>query len=245
MKKNNYIIRYFLIFLIGFLLSVWIFYEPKQTENKQIIELKNNETLFGMANIVAVDQNNLGLLGKTYVEISEGSGKVLINTNPFLEPDTQYSANIASLVASNITNIDISNKNIIYDFEISGQVLGGPSAGLSITLATISALKQIPLKEVVFTGTINKDGSIGKIGGIFEKAQAVADNNLSLFLIPKGQNIFQYYEPIETEDYFRNTKIIRRNYILKEINLAEYFKENYNLTIIEISNINEAIGHAF
>lgn len=245
-KKNNYF-KYFLIFIIGLLIGILLmnkFYYPEIIPNKEVISLNNN-ILKGSSNILAVDQNGNGLMGRVNVEISPGTGRILINTNPFLEPDTQYSANIAAFIASNITNINLKNKNIIYDFDIPGQVLGGPSAGASMTLATISALENKSLKNIGITGTINLDGSIGKVGSVLEKGEAVTSNNLSLFLIPNGQSIFQYYEPVKSERYNDETRIISIKYILKEINLTKYFKDNYNLTIIEISNIQEAIKYAF
>ncbi|NMX21004.1 hypothetical protein C5S30_00905 [ANME-1 cluster archaeon GoMg4] len=44
------------------------------------------------ANIVAVrSDTHSGVIGKVYVELKDGKGDVLVNTNPFVEPDTQYS----------------------------------------------------------------------------------------------------------------------------------------------------------
>lgn len=243
-KKNNYF-KYFLIFIIGLLIGILLmnkFYYPKTTQEKEIV---NNDILTGFSNVVAVDSNSNGILGKVRVKITPGEGNILINTNPFLEPDTQYSASIAAFVASNITNINLKNKNVIYDFDIPGQVLGGLSAGVSLTLATISALENKSLKNIGITGTINIDGSIGKVEGILEKGEAVISNNLSLFLIPNGQSIFQYYEPIKSERYNDKTRIISIKYVLKEVNLTEHFKDNYNLTVIEIGNIQDAMKYAF
>jgi len=168
---------------------------------------------------LAVTEDGQGVIGKVNVKIVDGEGDILINTNPFLEPDTQYSATIASLVASNITNIDVNNKNIIYDYEIGqAQVVGGNSASAMMTLLEIYTLENRTLPENVFvTGAILPDGKIGLVGSILEKGLAIPNN--SLFLIPKTQSIFNFYTPIQDEKYINNIKVINTRYVLKQINL--------------------------
>ena len=66
----------------------------------------------------------------------------------------------------------------------------GPSAGAALTIATIAALKHDSIRsDVVITGTINADGTIGQIGGVLEKAQAAKDIGAKLFLVPVGQGV--------------------------------------------------------
>lgn len=49
--------------------------------------------------------------------------------------------------------------------------MGGPSASLAITLSNISALTQIPVyKNRFFTGTLEPNGIVERIGGAYEKA---------------------------------------------------------------------------
>lgn len=71
----------------------------------------------------------------------------------------------------------------------SGQV-GGPSAGLAFALGVIDALTPGELtggREVVATGTINADGTVGPIGGLEHKVDAVRRTGASLFLVPDSQ----------------------------------------------------------
>jgi len=251
MNKNKFIFPKYilLILMIGLLLGTLIgksIYNNSEDDVDDTLYYGLNETLYGKANILAVDNNFNGVIGKVNVKIISGNGDILINTNPFLEPNTQYSAVIASQVASNITKIDLSNSDIIIDYEIGeAQVVGGPSSGLSLTLSMISALKGKPLKNIGYTGEILPNGDISEVGGIFEKAEATANNNLTMFLIPSRQSIFYYYEPIETKKNVNGVIYINTKYVLKQINLTKYFDEEYNLKIVEIKNVQEAMEYAF
>ena len=248
-NKNNFFI-YVFVFLLGFMLALSLVAKENNNklEEKQEINYVNDtsEILKGSANIVAVTRDNKGIFGKVEVEITQGNGKVLVNTNPFLEPDTQYSANIAAIVASNITNFDLNNKNVIYNFNIQGEVLGGGSAGLPMTLATIAAINKKEIKNIAMTGTILPSGEVGNVGAILEKGQATASQNVKTFLIPSGQGIFTYYERITDKKVLPNgVTLIRTSYQPKSANLTEYFDKEYNMKVVEIKNIQDAMKYAF
>jgi PDZ domain-containing protein len=66
--------------------------------------------------------------------------------------------------------------------------IGGPSAGLAMTLAIIDDLSpgnQTGGKRVAVTGTIADDGHVGEIGGIEQKAVAAKAAGAQLFIVPK------------------------------------------------------------
>ncbi|MGI8493678.1 MAG: PDZ domain-containing protein [Acidimicrobiales bacterium] len=68
--------------------------------------------------------------------------------------------------------------------------IGGPSAGLSLTLGLIDVLSGGQLTgghAVAATGTINFDGSVGDVGGVAQKTVAVRRSGAQLFLVPKGE----------------------------------------------------------
>lgn len=68
----------------------------------------------------------------------------------------------------------------------SGQV-GGPSAGLAFTLSLLDLLTPGELtggEAVAVTGAINADGTVGEIGGIVQKIEAVRDAGVEVFLVP-------------------------------------------------------------
>jgi PDZ domain-containing protein len=82
---------------------------------------------------------------------------------------------------------------IDYDFPIDIAIdtgnVGGPSAGLAFTLGIIDTLTPGSLTgghDVAVTGTINADGTVGPIGGSAQKAAAVRDKGIKLFLVPRA-----------------------------------------------------------
>ena len=65
--------------------------------------------------------------------------------------------------------------------------IGGPSAGLSLTLSLIDKLSSENLtggRDVAVTGTMEADGSVGPIGGIRQKVAAVRAAGVKYFLVP-------------------------------------------------------------
>jgi PDZ domain-containing protein len=88
-------------------------------------------------------------------------------------------------------------------FEVSidtGQI-GGPSAGLAFTLALIDELTEGELtggKNIAVTGTIALDGTVGPIGGLSQKVNAVLQHGVDVFLVPASQR-----ELAEGEDELR------------------------------------------
>lgn len=201
------------------------------------------ETVKAKAKVVAVSPKNEGVIGEVNVEITPGDGKVLVNTNPFVEPDTQHSAVTAVNIAKDITNTDLSKKNVLIDFDISGTVLGGPSAGAAMTLAMISAMENKPIKRgIAVTGTIEPDGTIGMVGGLVEKGDVAADNNYKLFLVPKGGSTYTYYERELVKRDVGGFVFYRTRVTPKTVDLKEYFKER-GMDVVEVDNIRELMDY--
>jgi PDZ domain-containing protein len=78
-----------------------------------------------------------------------------------------------------------------YDFPIDVDVdtssIGGPSAGLAMTLSIFDTLTPGDLtggKKVAVTGTIAEDGSVGEIGGISQKATSAKAAGAEVFIVP-------------------------------------------------------------
>jgi PDZ domain-containing secreted protein len=77
----------------------------------------------------------------------------------------------------------------VYPFPVDIDVtnIGGPSAGLAMTLGVIDALDGGSLTgghTVAATGTMAANGAIGPIGGIPQKTIAVENAGASIFLVP-------------------------------------------------------------
>ncbi len=76
-----------------------------------------------------------------------------------------------------------------YPFPVSIDVtnIGGPSAGLAMTLGVMDALTNGSLtggRTVAATGTIDAQGDVGDVGGVPQKTVAVENAGASLFLVP-------------------------------------------------------------
>jgi len=79
--------------------------------------------------------------------------------------------------------------NYDYPFPISINVtdIGGPSAGLAMTLGVIDALSSGSLTgghTVAATGTMDASGNVGDVGGVAQKTVAVENAGATIFLVP-------------------------------------------------------------
>ena len=133
---------------------------------------------------------------------------------------------------------------MIYSFDIEGQVLGGPSAGAAMTIATIAAIEGKEVRgDVAITGTIEQDGSVGFVGGIVEKMEAAAQKGVKLFLVPKGQAKLTTYERVVEEQRRGGFVFQRVRYVPKTIDLNEYAKSELGIEVREVATISEAAGY--
>ena len=92
---------------------------------------------------------------------------------------------------------DTRRVELPFDISIDTGSIGGPSAGLAFTLTLIDGLSEGELtggKKVAVTGTIDLDGSVGPIGGLTQKASAVAQAGVEVFLVPQQQGEQQITE---------------------------------------------------
>lgn len=179
------------------------------------------------------------------VQVMSGSGKTLTNIDHILFfVDTQYSIQTAKFVAANLTGVDISKYNLIYDIGLnenkSSGLIEGPSAGAALAIATVAALENKTLNpEVMITGTINPDGSIGKVGSVPEKAKVAQEAGARIFLVPIGQGIVQQFEPATQCEQIKSFKVCRTEY--KEVKSLK-LDEN-GLVVKEVANIQDALKY--
>jgi len=89
------------------------------------------------------------------------------------------------------------------DVDIRTGRVSGPSAGLAFTLAIIDVLSEGELTNglnIVATGTIDRDGNVGPVGGIHQKTIAAERSGADVFIVPNCCNNFvdrDTNEPIE------------------------------------------------
>jgi PDZ domain-containing protein len=83
---------------------------------------------------------------------------------------------------------------VSYDFPFSIAIstpnIGGPSAGLAMTLGIIDQLSQGKLllrRTIAATGTMDAMGNVGDVGGVPQKAVTVQRAGARIFLVPVGE----------------------------------------------------------
>jgi uncharacterized protein len=181
------------------------------------------ETTIYMPAVEETDYGQSGVMATLTVNVKEGSGHVYVDTWPLAKIDTQASARIARDVACNSLYIDCSRYDFFYTIRSDAEIVGGPSGGAAMAIATLASLLDLEINNhVLITGTINPDGSIGPIGGIIEKAQASSEKG-SIFLIPDGQNL------VKTDK--------------GDVDIKKYAKDNWNLTVTQVKDIKEAFSY--
>ena len=163
-----------------------------------------------------------GVVGELNVSVSVGSGKIFVNTLPLVGIDTQSSARLARDVSCELMSLDCSRYDFFYSVNSIASQIGGPSAGGAMSLATIGALLGFNNSlNVAMTGTINPDGSLGVVGGVFEKVEVTKGLGFDYVFIPKTQSkVF-----VQNNSY---------------LNLTTHALDEWGVRVVEVTNILKA-----
>ena len=175
-----------------------------------------------------------GAILNAQVVVKNGTGHVFIDTSPYTQVDLQGSARIAAMVASDVLGIDQKSYDFYYIIEIDSPIIGGPSAGGALTVATIAAINNWQIKPgVVMTGTIDPDEDIGPVGGIPAKLEAAATKDTALFLVPQGQLIVN----------ITNITLIRNGIVDHSVNTVDLNElgKKLGVKVKEVSTIQDAV----
>jgi len=243
--KNQIILIILGVCLLGFSyipLSVGL---PAGTISEGRISLEyRNVTVYAPA-VSQLGTGYIGVISTITVSIQgNGSGRVFVDTLPLTDVDMQGSARLAVKVAGALVStetrphLDPSSCDFFFVVRTTSPMIGGPSAGGIMTVAVISLLENWTLdNRTVMTGMINPDGSIGPIGGIPYKIDAAYSVGATQFLIPKGQIT---YTEMVTERQIINGITWENTYPVTR-NVSEYAQTNYNIKVVEIEDINDAL----
>ncbi|MDI3474262.1 MAG: uncharacterized protein PWR30_585 [Candidatus Woesearchaeota archaeon] len=141
--------------------------------------------------LLAVSETDSGLKGSVaelQLQIMPGSGRVFIDSYPFNEMDLQVSTRYAKDLACKFSDVDCSRLDFFYTIRANASIIGGPSAGASISFLTIAALEGLDYdSDIALTGTINAGYIVGPVGGLKEKIDAAAEAGIKMVLIPLGE----------------------------------------------------------
>ena len=101
----------------------------------------------------------------------------------------------------------------------------GPSAGAAITLAILSQLTSIPIRnDVAMTGEIDLNGNVTAIGGLESKIQGALRAGIKKVLIPLDNKQ-------DLDDIIRDDRII------------EIKDKNVDFTVLTVSHIHQMLSH--
>jgi uncharacterized protein len=172
----------------------------------------------------------------------QGTGLVLVNTAIPTGVDFQSSAKTAAEVAEKYLQTDLSDTDIIFsitaDEDEHLQAVDGQSAGAAMTVLLISSLQNKKLNDdVIMTGTINPDMSIGMVGGISEKSDAAGKYGAKTFLVPNKQGIIFVEECNES----KTGNFIYKSCSSEQKSLSPITEDKYRMETIEVSNIKDAL----
>lgn len=120
-------------------------------------------------------------VGQTVTVGYERDGKKAKTSGKLIQLSTDKKPGIG------ITLVDHTNISSDYQIKIDAGSIGGPSAGMMFTLETYSLITGKDLRqghEIAGTGTMNTDGTIGRIGGIDKKVIAANEAGADIFFAP-------------------------------------------------------------
>jgi len=150
------------------------------------------------------------------IRIIPGSGEVFLSTFPQTGTSTQESLDDAAQYA--FKKYGERNCDAVVSINTSGSAgyVDGPSAGAAFTVLTYGALEGLePREDAIITGTVEPNGEVGPVGGMYEKALAAVSSGAKYFVVPQRT--------------FFDVLLLR--------NLAS----SYGLHVVEITSVDEAI----
>jgi predicted S18 family serine protease len=185
----------------------------------------SSAAIVGKASIIApavILSNNTGSLTNISVVITNGNGHVNVTGPQIVGSSTTQSAYTAAMYASNFTGHDFSNYNFTYEILDAGDNVSGPSAGAAMAILAVSAFENKTIRtDFTMTGTISSNGSIGEIGGVYDKVSAAKGAGKKFVLVPK-------VAPTDPEDEL---------YLLVQT--------NFGVPLIQVGNISQAAHFVF
>ncbi|VVB60405.1 Lon protease [uncultured archaeon] len=191
----------------------------------------------------AVNSNDTGVSAYLTVNVKKGTGGIFLDvSNVLTKEDTQNSARMAAAFAEKHENINSNTVDLFYNIRAFAPVIEGPSAGAALTITTIAALKnETPASDVMITGTINHDGTIGPSGKILEKAKAAKEVGARLFLVPVGSvsSLETNYTESEYCQKWGDYEYCQPEFTTKIINVSKAA----GIPIVEVATVDEALKY--
>lgn len=160
--------------------------------------------------IPAVIGDGGGLVNVT-MRIAPGSGETYITVYPTVGTSTQESLQNA------VAYWQVEQCDIFVSFPgKNAESIDGPSGGAAFSLMVYALLNNNTIrKDSIITGSIDRFGNVGPVGGLYEKAKGVYLIGAKYFITPE-ENLYE-------------------TFILKNA------EEKYNITILQVKSMDEII----
>ncbi len=174
--------------------------------------------------LVAVVGKSGGFVNVT-IKATPGSGKEYMSLFPYAGVSTQQSIKYAINYARVISENDDENCDVLVSFsELPlGDYIDGPSAGAAITVLSYALFENASIRnDTIITGTIRPDGTIGAVGGLYEKAKVSAENGMRYFITPFN-NVYEFVTLKKISKKY-NIEILQTDTINKIIDFMLYNK---------------------
>jgi predicted ATP-dependent protease len=171
--------------------------QQKDEDIAELILEKESERYHVVYYGIGVDEDGDGIVFPIEVDIlKSGDNRISLDVSNVQYTKTfQETVRTAVEVASDYTGVKVSDKDIIVRLvNKSNSVISvdGPSAGAAITAIIVAGLQEKELDpDILVTGTIETDGTIGSVGGLTSKADAADEFGAHTLLVPDGQE-FQH-----------------------------------------------------
>ena len=155
--------------------------------------------------------------------VNPGNGTIIVNNGSHnVGNDTISSIHTAVAYATRYLNFSEKKYNFAFQIDNNYSNISGPSGGFAFTLLTISGLEKRPLLgNFTVTGTISADGSVGPVGGVFDKVGAANAVDSEFILVP-------------SVDRFSSEYLLY--YMAQQV---------YKIPVVEISNVSQGLPYAF
>ncbi len=179
-------------------------------------------TALSSMQVPAVSTNGQGILTVIEASVQKGGGNVFVDVEPLISLETQQSAKLAAQQAARAANVNPKEFDVFFKIRANTESVDGPSGSHAMALLAYAEFTGRALRsDVTATGSIQVDGSIGRVGGILEKVEAANEAKVALFLLPAGQRI------------------------QSGVDLTQYAQSRWNMQVVEARNLTESIALAF
>ena len=166
---------------------------------------------------------NSGVLTNITLNVTAGTGSVVVKGPPSVGNDTVASARTAALYASEYSGANESHYNFTYTILDKDSNVSGPSAGLAFTILAYAGLNHKTLyNNFTVTGTISSNGAVGEVGGVYDKLSAAKADGMRYAIVPSA---FGSTDP-EYSEYYITQQML-------------------GIPVVQVSNFSQALAYVY